>query len=294
MKHHVLQRMIVSPRQSIDDPRIARTGVTERTIGADGKLYTNIDQRDYGKYKVLSDSELEHEMQRSQDMQSSLRNSHGSVSYGTQKRTYSPSKSTYSAPMFGIPSQEKKIERKAWEADTTGSGPDADRNTHLEQRNARQPNAESKLNTRSRQSTNYPHHEGRENGRTMRGSDRGDMRERSERSLRISRERGQETDRSLNHSPASESKYVDDNFDGIERAQQTPMASVMNALKMKYEKNLDVIEKLFDEKQSMEKLLQSLDSQLLTAKKELASPRCTNDGYSFNPYVLHISIHICI
>lgn len=266
MKQHILQRLIVSPRQSIDDPRIARTGVTERTIGSDGKLYTNIDERDYGKYKVLSESELEREMHCSQEMQSKIMNSHG-----TQKKTYSPSKSTYSAPMFGIPSREKKIERKAWEENEDASKGDS------EHRNVKLSNNESKLNPRPRQSTHSHYEKGmriedREIERRLRSADRGDTRERNEETLRTSRERDDRNKRDVSHSPASRSNYIDDNLDEMERA-QTPMASVMSALKMKYEQNLGVIEKLFDEKQSMEKLLQSLDSQLNTARRELASPR---------------------
>ena len=269
---------------------------TRRNIGSDGKLYSTTDNRDYGKYRVMNDNELRYELQQSMEIKAAMLST-GRLSDSRSRRPNSLSKSaSFSAPMFGTASRSKKIETRAWKekAANTSRGIEYKGNTYSD--------AMSKLKSNSNRSASSPdsfYDERRGNkigtdkyaaprssgGEILRTSDgnvrsNGDNMSVTERNMRgANLNQAEQRGRNVrSDSPVLRNRNYSSNDDSdldvkIEKVNKTPLTSVMNALKLKYEQNLDVIEKLFDEKKSMEQLVLSLDHQLLTARRELASPR---------------------
>ena len=264
---------------------------TRRNIGSDGKLYSTTDNRDYGKYRVLNNDELRYELQQSVEITTAMLST-GRLADSRLKRPHSASRSisksaSFCAPMFGTASRSNKIEKRAWNKEASNIRGSAEYNTYS--------GTMSKLMANSAKSETSPDgiYDGRRNYTDNLGSKSSDDRIRvtngNNISVAESNRRGADLDhigqrgKNVNYQMRSQSPMIDsrgyncdynsDLEDNALKVNKTPLTSVMNALKLKYEQNLDVIGKLFDEKLSMEKLVQDLDHQLHTARKELASPR---------------------
>ena len=264
---------------------------TRRNIGSDGKLYSTTDNRDYGKYRVLNNDELQYELQQSVEIKTAMLST-GRLADSRLKRPHSASRSisgsaSFCAPMFGTASRSNRIEKRAWNKEASKTRGSTEYNTYSGTMSKLMANS-AKLET----STDGIYNERRTYTDNF-GSKPSDERrcatndndiivtERSRRGADLDHvgHRGRNVNGHMrSQSPANGDRgYNYDNNSDLDentlKVNKTPLTSVMNALKLKYEQNLDVIGKLFDEKLSMEKLVQDLDHQLLTARKELASPR---------------------
>ena len=72
MQNHILQTFVTLPRKSGFDPRVAKTGEAQRSLGGDGKLYMMLDQHDQKRFHILSEDELEDEKRRSIEIKDAL------------------------------------------------------------------------------------------------------------------------------------------------------------------------------------------------------------------------------
>lgn len=243
--------------------QIAQTGTTNRSIGVDGMLYANVNGNNDQKYKIMSERELGEEMRRSQEIRRAM------IGSGKQSGSHRarPPSASITGNRVGSPLLR----------DTKSSYSRSPINNNL--RNI------------DNEADDAGHHSSRLYGHSKASDYSGDFRNegqvRRSGSFRSSADsedcpRYSEYDRMTssgagiasyrNRDINSKTKMSTAGFDngGEERPHAT---SIIDALKLKYEQNLDVIERLFDEKKSMETLVRSLDSQLSVAKRELASPK---------------------
>ena len=294
MKHHTLQSMVVSPRHSAYDPRvsptsrehifhctsshfrtmnmqIAQTTLTQRSVGSDGKLYRSINERDHEKFKVMSDEQLEMEMYRSQELQTKMMSSSGKI-YGDKhlQRPFSASSPRLS---FGAPMFKKASCSRASMDSNEGSQMLERNNTRNMRGTSPRINSTDTYMSASETHGDRSSRRGYSNGRISQEADEEFSRGRSHHAMSPHIRNDMRSREGQSESPAPASRTLEPTGSDASDGDNTPVTSVMNALKMKYEQNLDVIEKLFDEKKSMEKLVQSLDTQLSDARRELASPR---------------------
>ena len=264
---------------------------TRRNIGSDGKLYSTTDNRDYGKYRVLNNDELRYELQQSVEIKTAMLST-GRLADSRLKRPHSASRSisgsaSFCAPMFGTASRSNRIEKRAWNKEASKTRGSTEYNTYsgtmskLMANSAKlETSTDGIYNERRTYTDNFGSKPSDERRCATNGND-SIVTERSRRGADLDHvgHRGRNVNGQMrSQSPANGDRgYNYDNNSDLDentlKVNKTPLTSVMNALKLKYEQNLDVIGKLFDEKLSMEKLVQDLDHQLLTARKELASPR---------------------
>lgn len=229
-------------------------------------LYANVSGSSDQKYKIMSESELMDEMRRSQEIKEAMIGSgkqsrsrqtrpHSATITGTAVRSpvYKETKRTYSRS----PVSNNSLQRNK-EADDTDY-------------------YSSRLPGYSEASGEFSREGQMRRGRNFRSTaDNLDDLRCSEHDMMRSSERGIASERNRNHDSRtnmSTARYENENENENEEEERPHANSMIDALKIKYEQNLDVIERLFDEKSSMEKLVRSLDSQLSMAKKELASPK---------------------
>ena len=241
--------------------QIAQTGTTKRSVGADGMLYANLSGSNDQKYKMMSESELMDEMRRSQEIKEAM------IGSGKQSRQTRP----HSASITGT------TVRSPVHRETKRSYSRSPVSNRSLQRNYEADDSDyysSRLPEYSEASGEFSREEQMQRGRSFRSSaDNQDDLRHSEHDIMRNSGSGIASDRNRNHDSKtnmSTARYENENEEDRERPHAN---SMIDALKLKYEQNLDVIERLFDEKSSMEKLVRSLDSQLSMAKKELASPK---------------------
>ena len=228
-------------------------------------LYANVSESNDQKYKIMSESELMDEMRRSQEIKEAMIGS-GKESRIRQTRPHSASitGTTVRSPVHR--ETKRSYSRSPVSSSSHGRSNEADDSDYYS----------SRLPGYSEVSGEFSREEQMRRGRSFRSSadNQHDLRYSEHDMMRnsgsgIASDRNQDPDSRTNTSTA---RYENENENEEDR--ERPHAnSMIDALKLKYEQNLDVIERLFDEKSSMEKLVRSLDSQLSMAKKELASPK---------------------
>ena len=226
-------------------------------------LYANANGNNDQKYKIMTDRELSEEMRRSQEM----------------RRT-----------MIGSGKQSGSHRARPPSASITGNRVGSPLLRDTKRSYSRYP-VSNKIHNRDNEADDADHHGSRLYGQSKASDYSGDFRNegqvRSGGGFRSSADsqdcpRYSEHDRMSssgegiasyrNRDINSKTKVSTAGYDNVE--EERPHAtSMIDALKLKYEQNLDVIERLFGEKKSMETLVRSLDSQLSVAKKELASPK---------------------
>ena len=221
----------------------------------------------------MSDEELANELQRCNDIKDSMLSSRGKSSVGKQTRPNSASSSgaTFSAPMFGKSNRTQSSQSQASKSGAVQLSANKYEDTGYGRAEYANTMTKFKVEKRRESSRDFSRERGDENGQPIEENEfprnYNPEHMKSDGYSGFTREQSP-TSRVL----VPEAEAADDSD---RDRQKKPVTSVMSALKLKYEQNLDVIEKLFDEKKSMEKLVQSLDSQLTMARRELASPRYT-------------------
>jgi hypothetical protein len=215
----------------------------------------------------MSDEELAAEVQRNNDIKDAMLSSRGKSS--TRSQSSSSSGATFSAPMFGKSNRSQFSQSQASKSDAVELNDNKHEDAGYGRVEATKTTTKFKLKKYPDSSRDFSKERGSEDEQPV---------EEDEYPRSYNPERMKSNGYSVfnrGQSPPSRAVVPEaDPPDDFDRdRQKKPLTSVMSALKLKYEQNLDVIEKLFDEKKSMEKLVQSLDSQLTMARRELASPR---------------------
>jgi hypothetical protein len=93
----------------------AKTDDSHLTVGKDGKLYRFEDKKDWERYRVLTDEQLEEELHHSQEIRKNMLTISGKMKDGkvvSKKKSGSVLSST---PMFGITTKATRKDQKAWE-----------------------------------------------------------------------------------------------------------------------------------------------------------------------------------
>jgi hypothetical protein len=224
-------------------------------------LYANVTGSNDQKYKIMSESELMDEMRRSQEIKEAMIGS-GKQSRSRQTRPQSASITGTTVRSPAYRETKRSHSRSPLSNSSHGRSNEADDTDYYS----------SRLPGYSEVSGEFSREGQKRRGRSFRPStDDHDDLHYSEQDIMRSSERGIAADR--NRDPDSRTNTSTARYENEEDREKPLANSMIDALKLKYEQNLDVIDRLFDEKSSMEKLVRSLDSQLTMAKKELASPK---------------------
>lgn len=210
--------------------QIAKTDATSLGVGSDGILYKMLDHKDWDKFRTLSDRELQEELHKSREIKENMSTMNGKLKNGKYGTSKSKSGIKLVAPQFGTQSRTKKIERKNWEADlqTMQSG-----GVHV---------LGSSLRT------------GRDFQDTMQTLARNEQLNHSE--------RYEEDEREYDEEPQPARFRPADGGFNVSQSADERIQSAINAMKNKYEQNLTVVEKLFDEKKYMERKIELLEEKL--------------------------------
>lgn len=227
-------------------------------------LYANVSGSNDQKYKIMSESELMDEMRRSQEIKEAMIGS-GKQSRSRQTRPHSASVTgtTVRSPVYK--EMKRTYSRSPVSNNSLQRNKEADDTDYYS----------SRLPGYSEASGEFSREGQMRRGRSFRSTadNQGNLRY-SEHDMMRSSERGIASERNRNHDSRTNMSTARYEIENENEEEEIPHAnSMIDSLKLKYEQNLDVIERLFDEKSSMEKLVRSLDSQLSMAKKELASPK---------------------
>ena len=207
-------------------------------MGSDGKLYKMLDQRDWSKYRTLSDAELQEEMNKSREIKENMYTLNGKLKDGKYSSN-SKSGIKLVAPQFGTQSRTRKVEKRRWDKE-------------LHTMTAGEHMAHSDL-------AESDHYE------TM---------------ATLVRNQGVDADRDWDRTDSTERagpaafKAASGGLDVSQSADDRIHAAI-NAMKSKYEQNLHVVEKLFDEKKYMERKIELLERRL--------QERAALDGVSERP-----------
>lgn len=229
----------------------------------------------------MSDEELAAEVQRNNDIKNAMLSSRGKSPVGKQTRSHSSSSSgaTFSAPMFGKSNRSQFSQSQASRTAAVESNENDYDDAGYRKVEPTKTTTKFKLKKRPDSSRDVTKERDSEDEQPIED----DEYPRNHNPERM-KSNGYSVFRRSQSPPSRVSVPEVDAADDPDRdRQKKPVTSVMTALKLKYEQNLDVIEKLFDEKKSMEKLVQSLDSQLTMARRELASPRYAGGAADLGP-----------
>lgn len=203
--------------------QVAKTDETSLAVGSDGILYKMVEQREWGKYRTLTDSEIREELNKSREIKENMYTLNGKLK--SNKYGQSSSKIKLVAPQFGTQSRSRKIEKRNWEQDLNtlkNSGENA-----------------------SMLKTNSDYH------KTM--ATLVNNQQLNDGSLK-------ETVEPLRRPPAQfrpESGGLN-----VTQSAEDRIHAAINIMKDKYEQNLHVVEQLFDEKKYMERKIQLLEDRL--------------------------------
>ena len=292
MSNHHLQGMVLKPRANSVDPRIAKTGELKRSKGEDGKHYMMLDKKDWNRYHVLSDQEVEEEYRRSIEIEKAVIKSTGRIrphsassagryhSHNSPLRPHSANDSSHSH----INQPQIQYIRDA--DHTRGISPN--RSSHSIHHPLQQQDrgiAMADNNNNHHYNYTHPqqtHHNHRHSADNLSHTNAATIASSS--SLQPA-----STTR-MAYEPPPQYRYTSPNNQGHQRqVQQThqqqqhhdlydnhdnhnnthsnssssPVILTMGALRAKYEQNLDVIEQLYREKRSLEDRVRSLDYQVL-------------------------------
>ncbi len=186
-----------------------------------------LDQRDWDKYRTMTDRELQSELEKSREIKENMNILTGKLKNGKYSGSLSKSGIKLVAPQFGTQSRTKKIERKNWEADlkTMQSGGDLGKSLRTDA---------DFLGTMHALATNE----------RLNHSDRYEVEDDREESP-----------------PPQRFRNADGGFNVTQSADDRIQAAI-HTMKNKYEQNLHVVEKLFDEKKYMERKIELLEEKL--------------------------------
>eukprot|EP00598_Pedospumella_elongata_P001269 CAMPEP_0184969002 /NCGR_PEP_ID=MMETSP1098-20130426/1892_1 /TAXON_ID=89044 /ORGANISM="Spumella elongata, Strain CCAP 955/1" /LENGTH=852 /DNA_ID=CAMNT_0027490715 /DNA_START=65 /DNA_END=2623 /DNA_ORIENTATION=+ len=226
MLHAPVQSMFIQPRAG-KDPRIAKTDDSHLGVGSDGILYKMLDQRDWDKFRTMTDRELQGERDKSREIKENMNILTGKLKNGKYSGSLSKSGIKLVAPQFGTQSRTKKIERKNWEADlkTMQSGGDLGKSLRTDA---------DFLGTMQTLARNEQ----------LNHSDR--YEEEYDREESPPPQRFRNADGGLNVSQSADDR----------------IQAAIHTMKNKYEQNLHVVEQLFDEKKYMERKIELLEEKL--------------------------------
>lgn len=210
--------------------QIAKTDATSLGVGSDGILYKMLDHKDWDKFRTLSDRELQEEIHKSREIKENMSTLNGKLKNGKYGTSLSKSGIKLVAPQFGTQSRSKKIEKKNWEADvqTMQSG-----GVHV-------------LGSSLRTGHDYKD--------TMQTLARNEQLNHSE--------RYDEDEREFEEEPRPARFRPADGGFNVSQSADDRIQSAISAMKNKYEQNLTVVEKLFDEKKYMERKIELLEEKL--------------------------------
>jgi hypothetical protein len=215
----------------------------------------------------MSDEELAAEVQRNNEMKDAMLSSRGKSS--TRSHSASSSGATFTAPMFGKSNRSQFSQSQASKSGAVELNENKYDDSGYGRVEATKTTKKFKLKKHSDSSRDFSKERGSEDEQPIED----DEYPRSHNPEHLKGNGYSVFNRSQSPPSRAIVPEADSADDSDRERQKKPLTSVMSALKLKYEQNLDVIEKLFDEKKSMEKLVESLDSQLTMARRELASPR---------------------
>ena len=292
--NHHLQGMVLKPRASTIDPRIAKTGELKRSKGEDGKLYMMLDKKDWNRFHVLSDQEVEDEYRRSIEIEKAVIKStgrirpHSASSPGRYQSHSSPATSV--SPLRTRPhsandntsssnNNQPHLQYRQRTNNTMGMSPNRSHTHHPQHQ---QGMGIAMADNNNNNNHNYHHtHPQQTNHRhnLSRTSAIGSS---------------QPTNKTHSYEPPPQYRYTSPDNQGQRNVQQTsqqqqqhdlydnhnttissnnnnhthpsssssPVVLTMGALRAKYEQNLDVIEQLYREKRVLEDRVRSLDYQV--------------------------------
>lgn len=207
-----------------------KTDRTRLSIGRDGKYYKRADDRDWGRYFVLSDDELREEIRQSIDVKENMLTLSGQFKDGRVVKKPPRDGLKFIAPQMGTASKFRRIERKNW-------AKDIDATRHHNTTKNLQNNADSEYaQTISALVANSQPGEGDED---------------------------------------EDEKYVAPrNFDySSGRQDNSRVDKVFHVIQKKYEQNLHVVDRLYDEKLSLEEYARSLELELYRTRKGNSSSK---------------------
>ena len=286
--NHHLQGMVLKPRASTMDPRIAKTGELKRSKGDDGKLYMMLDKKDWNRFHVLSDQEVEEEQLRSIEIEKAVIKSTGRIrphSASSPSRYQSPTATATSiSPLRTRPhsandssnnnqsqmqhsrSTNHNIGMSPHRSSTQHSQPQQGmgiamtdnhhhnyHHTHPQQQTQQRHSAENLQSHTNNHSTvgSSPQYRytSPNNQRQTRGQQTQQPQQQQYQQQQYQRDDGDIHNNNNHNHPTSSSS-------------SSPVVLTMGALRAKYEQNLDVIEQLYREKRSLEDRVRSLDYQV--------------------------------
>jgi hypothetical protein len=232
-----LQSLITTPRESPHNARVPKIEDTIRTIGEDGKLYRLLEEKDHAKYKLSTDAQIRDDEYTTREI----------------KEIYSPSKSKYNrgialnAPQFGTASRSKKIEAKAWENELKSSqcidiDIDIDGNNNIKSLDRKS------LDRREIQSQLL------------------------ENTINNNNNNEDDYQAIIEEDEEEENKNIT-----IAQADTSQLMSVIELMKENYEKNLNVIDKLYIDKINAEKKVKVLENKLDRTRLGLDSKKNHNN-----------------
>jgi hypothetical protein len=88
------------------------------SVGGDGVLYKMLDSRDWNRYHVLSEEEMQNEVRRSREVKENMYTMMGKLKNGQYTSRSKPGPK-FMPPQLGTASRTKKIDQRAWEKDLT-------------------------------------------------------------------------------------------------------------------------------------------------------------------------------
>ena len=201
-----------------------------------------LEHKDWEKFRTLTDSELRDELNKSREIKENMYTLNGKMKNGKYGQS-SPSKIKLVAPQFGTQSRARKIEKRNWEQDlkTMGSNGGATDATGTAAA------ASTALRTSSEfQSTmsKLVQNSMANRGDYERKEEEQDDAEASQEAKRYGKFRAPTGGLQVPHSA------------------EDRVHAAISTMKSKYEQNLHVVEKLFDEKKFMERKIQLLEQRL--------------------------------
>lgn len=183
------------------------------STGRDGKLYDLLEEREWNRYRIVSDQESREELLRSKEIKQNMMVLTGKIRDG---RHVSSSGIKYSAPQLGTSSRSKRIEHRTWNQEMTQAA------------SGKIPLNSSFGGTISQLAQNTK--------------------------IEGDTESEEPTSPQYNYT-----QYETNN-------PKKKVKQAFNVVKQKYEQNLHVIDKLYDDKISLEDYVQSLESELMRTK----------------------------
>ena len=295
--NHHLQGMVLKPRANTIDPRIAKTGELKRSKGDDGKLYMMLDKKDWNRYHVLSDQEVEEEHRRSIEIEKAVIKSTGrirphSASSPNRYRSHnsshnSPTASSVSPlrprPHSANDSSHNNQPQMQYSRSASNTMGGMSPNHHPQHQQgmgiAMAENDHPNYNYTHPQQSQYHRHSADNLSHTNAVSTSKPIRDNTHsydppaqyrHTSPVNQDQGrnrqkEQTQHQQQQHQQQQQQYdelYDNNHNHNNTTSSSPVVLTMGALRAKYEQNLDVIEQLYREKRVLEDRVRSLDYQV--------------------------------